>query len=164
MKTLRLFSWQLCNVYVIAVLCICFQTYNLYFIVEVSKRFAGRSFPSTHLATHCSYYLLCVIVSLSAILSDDLPDEYFIRYYVCCLPKHVMDDWKLKTPTVVRIERSNKTFVYFVFLSVCLSVCLTDCVSVIHGFQQVATSVEFGSSWSQWYTEVWSRSEAADAY
>ena len=71
--------------------------------------------------THCSYYLLCVIVSLSAILSDDLPDEYFIRYYVCCLPKHVMDDWKLKTPTVVRIERSNKTFVYFVFLSVCLS-------------------------------------------
>jgi len=30
--------------------------------------------------------------------------------------------------------------------------------------QQVATSVELGSSCSQWYTEVRSRSEAADAY
>ena len=65
----------------------------------------------------CSYYLLCVIVSLSAILSDDLPDEYFICYYVCCLPKNVMDDWKLKTTTVVRIERPTKTFVYFVCIA-----------------------------------------------
>jgi len=42
----------------------------------------------------------------------------------CCLPKDVMDDWKLKTTTVVtvRIERPNKTFVHFVCLSVCLFV------------------------------------------
>jgi len=38
--------------------------------------------------------------------------EYFIIH--CCLPKHVMDDWKLKTTPVVRIERPNKTFVHFV--------------------------------------------------
>jgi len=84
---------------------------------EVCKRFAGISILRTHLAMFCSDYLLCVIVSLSAILSDDLSDENFICYYVCCLPKHVMDDWKLKTTTVVRIERPTKTFVYFVCIA-----------------------------------------------
>jgi len=77
----------------------------------------------SHLLVFVICNLLCILHSclyISAILSDDLWDEYFICYYVCCLPKHVMDDWKLKTTTVVRIERPNKTFVYF---SVCLSVC-----------------------------------------
>jgi len=39
----------------------------------------------------CLSFLLCIIVGLSAILSDDLSDEYFICYYVRCLPKHVME-------------------------------------------------------------------------
>jgi len=29
---------------------------------------------------------------------------------------HIVDDWKLKRTTVVRIERPNKTFVHFVCL------------------------------------------------
>jgi len=41
---------------------------------------------------------------------------YFIIH--CGLPVHVMDDWKLKTTPVVRIERPNKTFVHFVCLFV----------------------------------------------
>jgi len=37
---------------------------------------------------------------------------------------HVVDDWKLKRTTVVRIERPNKTFVHFVCLFFFVSVCL----------------------------------------
>jgi len=38
----------------------------------------------------------------------------------CCLSVNVMDDWKLKTSPVVRLQRPSKTFVFndiFFFLS-----------------------------------------------
>jgi len=38
---------------------------------------------------------------------------YSVHY---CLSKNVMDDWKLKTTPVVKLQRPSKTFVYLTLI------------------------------------------------
>jgi len=68
---------------------------------------------------------MCVTGSIPGSRSNiclDYYKEYLFCGYFCCNLSFVlsvgnMDDWKLKVTPVVRLERPNKTFVFFVSVS-----------------------------------------------
>ena len=72
----------------------------------------------------------------------------------CCLSVLVMDDWKLKTMPVVRIERPNKTFVHFAFLFVSNMLKSRDGPKFGRRRSSAECSAQFGSATFDYSAEV----------